>query len=106
MLPLRACQRPASSRLFIAAASAPDGRERARSMHGSWLRLCSAWPLQALPVFLEVDAFSKFSTVVQKVAEAHPDMPLVRIVSLHLALLQFVIRVYKDRLDYVDQVLV
>lgn len=57
-------------------------------------------------MFLEVDAFSKFSTVVQKVAEAHPDMPLVRIVSLHLALLQFVIKVYKDRLDCVDQVLV
>jgi len=57
-------------------------------------------------VFLEVDAFSKFSTVVQKVAEAHPDMPLVRIVSLHLALLQFVIRVYQERLDCVDQVLV
>lgn len=38
--------------------------------------------------------------------EAQPDMPLVGAVSLHVALLTFVLRVHVDRLDYVDQVLV
>lgn len=33
-------------------------------------------------------------------------MPLVGAVSLHVALLTFVLRVHVDRLDYVDQVLV
>jgi len=40
------------------------------------------------------------------VIEAQPDMPLVGAVSLHVALLTFVLRVHVDRLDYVDQVLV
>jgi hypothetical protein len=33
-------------------------------------------------------------------------MPLVGAVSLHVSLLTFVLRVYVDRLDYVDLVLV
>ncbi|CAI6012716.1 unnamed protein product [Closterium sp. NIES-65] len=39
------------------------------------------------------------------VMEAQAEMPLKGVVSLHLALLQFVLRVHPDRLDYIDQVL-
>ncbi|CAI5958888.1 unnamed protein product [Closterium sp. NIES-65] len=39
------------------------------------------------------------------VMEAQAEMPLKSVVSLHLALLQFVLRVHPDRLDYIDQVL-
>ncbi|CAI5518230.1 unnamed protein product [Closterium sp. Naga37s-1] len=59
----------------------------------------------ALPHFLEVDAFAKFNSAVSKVMEAQTEMPLKGVVSLHLALLQFVLRVHPDRLDYIDQVL-
>ncbi|CAI7819063.1 unnamed protein product, partial [Closterium sp. NIES-53] len=59
----------------------------------------------ALPHFLEVDAFAKFNSAVSKVMEAQMEMPLKGVVSLHLALLQFVLRVHPDRLDYIDQVL-
>ncbi|CAI5962212.1 unnamed protein product [Closterium sp. NIES-65] len=59
----------------------------------------------ALPHFLEVDAFAKFNSAVSKVMEAQAEMPLKSVVSLHLALLQFVLRVHPDRLDYIDQVL-
>ncbi|CAK9260180.1 unnamed protein product [Sphagnum jensenii] len=55
--------------------------------------------------FQQVDAFSKFSQSVVEVIEAQPDMPLVGAVSLHVSLLTFVLRVYVDRLDYVDLVL-
>lgn len=41
-----------------------------------------------------------------QVIEAQPDMPVVGAVSLHVALLTFVLRVHVDRVDYVDQVLV
>ncbi|CAK9862592.1 unnamed protein product [Sphagnum jensenii] len=55
--------------------------------------------------FQQVDAFSKFSQSVVEVIEAQPDMPLVGAVTLHVSLLTFVLRVYVDRLDYVDLVL-
>ncbi|CAM6128426.1 unnamed protein product [Calypogeia fissa] len=60
---------------------------------------------EVLPEFLQVEAFSKLSNAVVKVIEAQPDMPLVGAVSLHVALLTFILRVHIDRLDYVDQVL-
>eukprot|EP00246_Nothoceros_aenigmaticus_P001401 TRINITY_DN11916_c0_g1_i2.p1 TRINITY_DN11916_c0_g1~~TRINITY_DN11916_c0_g1_i2.p1 ORF type:complete len:792 (-),score=165.96 TRINITY_DN11916_c0_g1_i2:126-2501(-) len=60
---------------------------------------------EVLPEFLHVEAFTKLSHAVVKVIEAQPDMPLVGAVSLHVALLTFVLRVHVDRLDYVDQVL-
>eukprot|EP00897_Mesotaenium_endlicherianum_P007208 jgi/Mesen1/6515/ME000332S05522 len=58
-----------------------------------------------LPEFLQVDAFNKLSSAVSKVVDAQPDMPLVGAVSLYVALLQFVLRVHSDRLDYVDNLL-
>lgn len=60
---------------------------------------------EVLPELLKVDAFPKLSNAVAKVLEANPTMPIVGSVSLHVALLTFVLRVYTDRLDYVDQVL-
>ncbi|KAL2632770.1 hypothetical protein R1flu_004249 [Riccia fluitans] len=60
---------------------------------------------EVLPEFLQVEAFTKLSNAVVKVIEAQPDMPLVGAVSLHVALLTFILRVHIDRLDYVDQVL-
>lgn len=62
--------------------------------------------LQVLSVFAEVEAFEKLSTAVATVVEAQVDMPLVSAVSLHVALLSFVLRCHADRLDYVDSVLV
>lgn len=41
-----------------------------------------------------------------QVLETNPGMPLVDSVSLHVALLKFVLAVHSDRLDYVDHVLV
>ncbi|GAQ84640.1 VPS35B VPS35 homolog B [Klebsormidium nitens] len=60
---------------------------------------------QVLSVFAEVEAFEKLSTAVATVVEAQVDMPLVSAVSLHVALLNFVLRCHADRLDYVDSVL-
>jgi hypothetical protein len=62
--------------------------------------------LQVLSVFEEVEAFEKLSAAVAHVVEAQADMPLVAAVSLHVALLNFVLRCHADRLDYVDSVLV
>jgi hypothetical protein len=62
--------------------------------------------LQVLSVFEEVEAFEKLSAAVANVVEAQADMPLVAAVSLHVALLNFVLRCHADRLDYVDSVLV
>ena len=44
--------------------------------------------------------------LILQVLAAQPDMPLLGVVSLHLALLQFLLKVQPDRLDFVDQVLV
>ncbi|OAE27629.1 hypothetical protein AXG93_2520s1260 [Marchantia polymorpha subsp. ruderalis] len=60
---------------------------------------------EVLPEFLQVEAFTKLSNSVVKVIEAQPEMSLVGAVSLHVALLTFILRVHIDRLDYVDQVL-
>lgn len=57
-------------------------------------------------MFEEVEAFEKLSAAVANVVEAQADMPLVAAVSLHVALLNFVLRCHADRLDYVDSVLV
>ncbi|GBG64309.1 hypothetical protein CBR_g41228 [Chara braunii] len=63
-----------------------------------------AYP-DVLPEFLEVDAFNKLRAAVARVVAAQPDMPLVGAVSLHVALLTFVLRVHSTHLEYVDQVL-
>lgn len=41
-----------------------------------------------------------------QVMEANPGMPAVSSIGLHLALLNFVLEVHSDRLDFVDHVLV
>ena len=41
-----------------------------------------------------------------QLVEVQPDMPGGSMVSLHVALLEFVLKVHSDRLDFVDHVLV
>ncbi|XP_026396354.1 vacuolar protein sorting-associated protein 35B-like [Papaver somniferum] len=60
---------------------------------------------EALPEFLQVEAFAKLSNSIGKVIEAQVDMPVVGAISLYVSLLTFTLRVHPDRLDYVDQVL-
>ncbi|CAM8972218.1 unnamed protein product [Rhodiola kirilowii] len=60
---------------------------------------------EALPEFLQVEAFTKLSNAIGKVIEAQADMPIVGAISLYVSLLTFTLRVHPDRLDYVDQVL-
>ncbi|XP_057973028.1 vacuolar protein sorting-associated protein 35B-like [Malania oleifera] len=65
----------------------------------------AATSVEALPEFLQVEAFSKLSSAIGKVIEAQVDMPVVGAISLYVSLLTFTLRVHPDRLDYVDQVL-
>ncbi|XP_057424429.1 vacuolar protein sorting-associated protein 35B-like [Lotus japonicus] len=60
---------------------------------------------EALPQFLQVEAFAKLSTAISRVIEAQVDMPIVGAIALHVSLLTFTLRVHPDQLDYVDQVL-
>ncbi|KAI9084102.1 hypothetical protein K1719_033900 [Acacia pycnantha] len=60
---------------------------------------------EVLPEFLQVEAFSKFSSAISKVIEAQPDMPTAGVVTLYSSLLTFTLHVHSDRLDYADQVL-
>ncbi|XP_074301662.1 vacuolar protein sorting-associated protein 35A-like [Silene latifolia] len=60
---------------------------------------------EVLPEFLHVDAFSRLNSVIGKVIEAQPDMPVVAVVILYSSLLTFTLHVHPDRLDYADQVL-
>ncbi|KAL8168391.1 hypothetical protein V2J09_009890 [Rumex salicifolius] len=60
---------------------------------------------EALPEFLQVDAFSKLNNSIGKVVEAQVDMPAFGIVTLYSSLLTFTLHVYPERLDYADQVL-
>ncbi|CAH2064400.1 unnamed protein product [Thlaspi arvense] len=65
----------------------------------------AASSVEALPNFLQVDAFSKLNSAIGKVVEAQVDLPASGSVSLYLFLLKFTLHVHSDRLDYVDQVL-
>ncbi|XP_010426686.1 PREDICTED: vacuolar protein sorting-associated protein 35C [Camelina sativa] len=65
----------------------------------------AASSVEALPNFLQVEAFSKFNYAIGKVVEAQVDLPAAGSVTLYLFLLKFTLHVYSDRLDYVDQVL-
>ncbi|XP_010515537.1 PREDICTED: vacuolar protein sorting-associated protein 35C [Camelina sativa] len=65
----------------------------------------AASSVEALPNFLQVEAFSKFNYAIGKVVEAQVDLPAAGSVTLYLFLLNFTLHVYSDRLDYVDQVL-
>ncbi|KAJ6731089.1 VACUOLAR SORTING PROTEIN 35 [Salix viminalis] len=59
----------------------------------------------ALPEFLQVEAFAKLSSAIGKVIETQVDMPIVGAVALYVSLLSFTLHVHPERLDYVDQVL-
>ncbi|KAI4386824.1 hypothetical protein MLD38_004723 [Melastoma candidum] len=59
----------------------------------------------ALPEFLQVEAFSKLNNAIGKVIEAQPDMPAFGAVTLYSSLLKFSLHVHPDRLDYADQVM-
>ncbi|KAF8099822.1 hypothetical protein N665_0237s0073 [Sinapis alba] len=65
----------------------------------------AASSVEALPNFLQVDAFSKLNDAIGKVVEAQVDLPASASVTLYLFLLKFTLHVHSDRLDYVDQVL-
>ncbi|KAL1199746.1 Vacuolar protein sorting-associated protein 35C [Cardamine amara subsp. amara] len=65
----------------------------------------AASSVEALPNFLQVEAFSKFNYAIGKVVEAQVDLSASASVTLYLFLLKFTLHVYADRLDYVDQVL-
>lgn len=65
----------------------------------------AASSVEALPNFLQVDAFSKLNHAIGKVVEAQVDLPASASVTLYLFLLKFTLHVHSDRLDYVDQVL-
>ncbi|CAA0385673.1 unnamed protein product [Arabidopsis thaliana] len=65
----------------------------------------AASSVEALPNFLQVEAFSKLNYAIGKVVEAQVDLPAAASVTLYLFLLKFTLHVYSDRLDYVDQVL-
>ncbi|ESQ45384.1 hypothetical protein EUTSA_v10010136mg [Eutrema salsugineum] len=65
----------------------------------------AASSVEALPNFLQVDAFSKLNHAIGKVVEAQVDLPASGSVTLYLFLLKFTLHVHSDRLDYVDQVL-
>ncbi|VVB05331.1 unnamed protein product [Arabis nemorensis] len=65
----------------------------------------AASSVEALPNFLQVDAFSKLNYAIGKVVEAQVDLPASGSVSLYLFLLKFTLHVHSDRLHYVDQVL-
>lgn len=65
----------------------------------------AASSVEALPNFLQVDAFSKLNHAIGKVVEAQVDLPASSSVTLYLFLLKFTLHVHSDRLDYVDQVL-
>lgn len=65
----------------------------------------AASSVEALPNFLQVEAFSKLNYAIGKVVEAQADLPAAASVTLYLFLLKFTLHVYSDRLDYVDQVL-
>ncbi|XP_031400667.1 vacuolar protein sorting-associated protein 35A [Punica granatum] len=60
---------------------------------------------EALPEFLQVEAFSKLNNAIGKVIEAQADMPVFGAVTLYSSLLKFSLHVHPDRLDYADQVL-
>ncbi|KAK9284232.1 hypothetical protein L1049_023401 [Liquidambar formosana] len=60
---------------------------------------------EALPEFLQVEAFAKLNNAIGKVIEAQVDMPVAGAVTLYSSLLTFTLHVHPDRLDYVDQVL-
>eukprot|EP00898_Chlorokybus_atmophyticus_P001468 jgi/Chlat1/2321/Chrsp17S02605 len=60
---------------------------------------------EILAVFEQVNSFGKLSSAAAKVVEAYPDMTLVDAIGLHVALLKFVLRVHKNRLDFVNDVL-
>ncbi|KAI4381781.1 hypothetical protein MLD38_007824 [Melastoma candidum] len=59
----------------------------------------------ALPEFLQVEAFSKLNNAIGKVIEAQPDMPAFGAVTLYSSLLKFSLHVHPDRLDHADQVM-
>uniref|UniRef100_A0A6N2KC61 Vacuolar protein sorting-associated protein 35 n=2 Tax=Salix TaxID=40685 RepID=A0A6N2KC61_SALVM len=59
----------------------------------------------ALPEFLQVEAFAKLSSAIGKVIETQVDMHIVGAVALYVSLLSFTLHVHPERLDYVDQVL-
>ncbi|KAF9686698.1 hypothetical protein SADUNF_Sadunf02G0016300 [Salix dunnii] len=59
----------------------------------------------ALPEFLQVEAFAKLSSAIGKVIETQVDMPIVGAIALYVSLLSFTLHVHPERLDYVDQVL-
>ncbi|CAF2152204.1 unnamed protein product [Brassica rapa] len=63
----------------------------------------AASSVEALPNFLQVDAFSKLNHAIGKVVEAQVDLPASASVTLYLFLLKFTLHVHSDRLDYVDQ---
>ncbi|KAG7560445.1 Armadillo-type fold [Arabidopsis thaliana x Arabidopsis arenosa] len=65
----------------------------------------AASSVEALPNFLQVEAFSKLNYAIGKVVEAQVDLPAAASVTLYLFLLKFTLHVYSDRLDYVDEVL-
>uniref|UniRef100_A0A1J3J294 Vacuolar protein sorting-associated protein 35 n=1 Tax=Noccaea caerulescens TaxID=107243 RepID=A0A1J3J294_NOCCA len=65
----------------------------------------AASSVEALPNFLQVEAFSKLNYAIGKVVEAQEDLPASASVTLYLFLLKFTLHVHSDRLDYVDQVL-
>lgn len=60
---------------------------------------------EALPEFLQVEAFAKLNNAIGKVIEAQVDMPSFGAVTLYSSLLTFTLHVHPDRLDYVNQVL-
>ncbi|CAN8254750.1 unnamed protein product [Cochlearia groenlandica] len=65
----------------------------------------AASSVEALPNFLQVEAFSKLNYAIGKVVEAQVDLPTSGSITLYLFLLKFTLHVHSDRLDYVDQVL-
>ncbi|KAK4793687.1 hypothetical protein SAY86_024122 [Trapa natans] len=65
----------------------------------------AALSAEALPEFLQVEAFSKLNNAIGKVIEAQADMPVFGAVTLYSSLLKFSLHVHPDRLDYADQVL-
>ncbi|XVF62211.1 hypothetical protein PTKIN_Ptkin08bG0199200 [Pterospermum kingtungense] len=58
-----------------------------------------------LPEFLQVEAFSKLNNAIGNVIEAHPDMPILGVITLYSSLLTFTLHVHPERLDYADKVL-
>ncbi|GLT39277.1 hypothetical protein SLA2020_134760 [Shorea laevis] len=65
----------------------------------------AASSIDALPEFLQVEAFSKLNNAIGKVIEAQVDMPVLGVITLYSSLLTFTLHVHPDRLDYADQVL-